>query len=88
MSFCTITQINTLQKLKTRDFNFYTKKFLTVPDRISCGQQFNKNGRQTRRSSNDILDLFEPVICIFIYENKCLLLLKRKAYVNIKKKKD
>jgi hypothetical protein len=41
-------------------------KSLTVPARISCGQQFNKNGRQTRRSSNDILDLAEPVIYCFI----------------------
>jgi hypothetical protein len=40
----------------------YRLKTLTVPERISCGQQFSKNGRQTRRSSNDILDLAEPVI--------------------------
>ena len=37
---------------------------LTVPERISCGQQLNRNGRQTRRSSNDILDLVEPVTCV------------------------
>ena len=35
---------------------------LTVPDRISCGQQLNKNGRQTRRSSKDVFDLAVPRI--------------------------
>jgi hypothetical protein len=49
--------------------HIHVKISLTVPERISCGQQFNRNGRQTRRSSNDILDLAEPVIC-FSDKNK------------------
>ena len=31
-----------------------------MPASTSCGQQFNRNGRHTRRSSNDILDRATP----------------------------
>lgn len=66
MNFRTVTQINTLENrnLSCLDLLLLNKIKLTVPERISCGQQLNKNGRQTRRSSYDILDLAEPVICL------------------------